>query len=103
MAYQVGNGRLKFLDLDRLSQMLGEASGAAVLNVFLHSEAADGNARKSVPVVQFPHDVSTVAIGQAQIADDKVEFFSSFSPRFPGCIQGCAHALSRGDIAPGPL
>ena len=54
--------------------MLGKSGGFAGGTIFIHSIAAQCNARQTVPFSQFAHQIEPAPIGKPEIANYQIEF-----------------------------
>ena len=86
-----------WIDSSRRSKLIGlvrcsdESRGPCAADVVLHSEPAEGDSTQSLGRAQFLHQFVAGAIGQADIAYDKSNFFVS------GLLDGLVCCVSERD------
>ena len=66
---------LQLLKIDRFGQVMIESGVYTPPHILLHAKAAEGNTHQRLPLSGYAHDVTTVPIGQPDVADQSIETF----------------------------
>ena len=64
---------LQFLKIDRFGQVVIETGVHTAPDIFLHPETTQRDAHERLPRFGGAHDVTTIAIGQSDVANQSVK------------------------------
>ena len=59
--------------INRLGQVFRKTGGETGRTIFIRAEAAERDPGQPIGGTQFAHQIKTVAVGQADVADDDIE------------------------------
>ena len=92
---EIENGLLERGNVNRLDKVLAESRFPAPANILLHSISTHGDALERMPLAYLPHELTTGAVGETEIAHQNVKMRVVGSFQRLGHSAGSFHGKSR--------
>ena len=81
-----GNDAMEGVGVHRLDQVVDETGLKRSADIAFHAETADGDSGHIADLAEFRQELSAVAIGQADVADDQVELVAGGASRAEAAV-----------------